>query len=194
MKNLFIRGPIRIGKSTYLRNYLNLYKNNTLGMCTQRILDEEKNIVGYQAEFINFQNLPHVNINFHNNLENIFIYNGQFDDAKIEYIIKKIEISLLLNKPSLIILDEIGGFELKNEKILNLLNTILSYDIPCVGTLKSYSQNKSSIFKVNYLEEYQNFCSLIESNGKILDVTHDTLYKIDNDLKILFKKYNFQTL
>lgn len=192
MKNLFVRGPIRIGKSTHIRNFINANTSNIIGMCGQRIIENQTDIVGYQAKFINLEPLPDVNVPDKNGLENIFIYKGKIDELVLEKTIMDIDEALSNNKPDIIILDETGGFELKNPNIMKSLSTILSYNIPCVGTIKAYNHSaaNNATFSKDYFEEYQAFSKLIENDGKILDVTQDTLDEIDMNLDILFKKYN----
>lgn len=192
-KNLFVRGPIRIGKSTHIRNFVNSRTDQIIGMCGQRMVENKMQIVGYQAEFIDFESLPDVDIPYCGQLENIFIYGGKVNEYVLENVIKKIEKALTVKKPSIIVLDETGGFELRNPVIMDALYAILSYDIPCIGTLKGYDSKdgrKNTAFTGRYLEQYQQFSDFIERRGKILDVTQDSLASIDVNLKALFNNYN----
>lgn len=189
MKNVFFRGPVRIGKSTYLRNTINNITKNTIGICSQRIIENDFDVLGYQARFICNDSLPNVNIlNSDIDCRNIFIYKNKSNDCILENILSKIENNIKLFKYSIIILDEIGGFEIKNDNIMNSLKYILSQNIVCTGILKDYN---SKIIKntpqFDYDKKYNTICDLIQENGEIVDVNSSNLDVITtyiNKLKI----------
>lgn len=188
MKNLFVRGPIQIGKSTSLRTFINEHPVKVTGMCGQRILKNETKVMGYQAKFIYNESLPSVNIMDAPHLENVFIYDGKVVDPKaLETVLKKVADSLEEQTPDLIILDEIGGFEFQNPAIMEIIHSIFSYHLPCVGTLKQYKKVPSEARKEHW-EEYQAFSSIIEEDGEILDVTKDALSLISTQIEDLYRE------
>ena len=186
MKNLFIRGPIRIGKSTRLRNIVNDSNLNIVGFSGQRIIDSKNIIKGYQARFMKNQKMPHVDVLHTSDLEDIFIFEKRKNGDILEKIFEDINNALNEESFDLIVLDEVGGFELKSKKAFSLLCDILKRDIPCVGTLKSYVNFNMGI---DYEDEYKDFENLIISNGKILDVDKNNLEIIDKELGKLLKFY-----
>jgi len=186
MKNLFIRGPIRIGKSTRLRNIVNDSNLNIVGFSGQRIIDGKNIIKGYQARFMKNQKMPQVDVLHTSDLEDIFIFEKRKNGDILEKIFEDINNALNEESFDLIVLDEVGGFELKSKKAFSLLCDILKRDVPCVGTLKSYVNFNMGI---DYEDEYKDFENLIISNGKILDVDKNNLEIIDKELGKLLKFY-----
>lgn len=191
IQHLFFRGPVRIGKSTHLRHCINAYTNQIIGMSGQRILDKNQSILGYQSLLIENTTLPQVNIQNTTQLPDVFIYKGKKNATILQAHLKYIKEQISQKKYQLIVLDEIGGFELKNETVLGYLKDILQQAIPCVGILKEYNpcpKPNNPSFQLDYWAEYQQLCKWIESNGKVIDVTASTLDYIDDNMSLLLNQ------
>jgi Predicted nucleotide kinase len=182
MRNLFIRGAIRIGKSTHLRDTLNSFSFHTIGLSTQRIIDNENNMKGYQGYLIKNKKMPQVNVLYTSKLKDIFIFEQRKNVGILERILADINAALDEEVFDLIVFDEIGGGELKSKKAFSLLHTILKRDIPCIGILKAYNHCQLGI---DYEDEYKEFESFILLGGKIMDVDKSNLKMIDDELRKL---------
>lgn len=151
MRHLFLEGPVRSGKSTLIRECLTPYRDEIGGFCCVRLIDDAGDIVGYRLA-----PAYHVTVDerYSAAAKNVFIEFGDdahcpkdaeglcgsgthtvtkhldvFDDASASYLKDT-------KGKQLMLLDEIGGFELKSEAFKNALYDLLGSGIPCIGVLK----------------------------------------------------------
>lgn len=151
-KHLFLEGPIQIGKSTLLRQLLTPYASQIAGFSSQRLTDISGDTIAFRIvpaqdfrltmpyeEAVNSDEfMPEV-------LQNSGVFRAIPKDGKRENyyeVFENIGLELLSNVSNkrLILLDEIGGIELKNEPFQNKLYDILNGDIPCIGVIKSHKK------------------------------------------------------
>lgn len=177
---LFFQGPVRIGKSTCLRNVINRKTTQICGFTVQRIL-HNGTITGYQAHVTHQEPLPLIELEHHPSLPNIFLSNGQKDIAVLEKTIAQTEECATHSK--LVVLDEIGGIELTSPLFVNSLFRLLSKGIPCIGIVKSREnlQHTASTFQLQqpYLQKHAQLLSLIQQNGSLHTITPSTLHSIE---------------
>lgn len=151
MKHLFLEGPVRTGKSTLIRECIASYRDEIGGFCCVRLLDDAGDIVGYRLAPAD--HVP-VDEKYSAGAENVFIEFGDdahcpedaegrcgsgthmvtkhlevFDDAGASYLADT-------EGKRLMLLDEIGGFELKSASFRDALYDLLGSGIPCIGVLK----------------------------------------------------------
>ncbi len=137
MKHLFLQAPIQAGKSTLLQDALNPYKRYIGGFISQRLKDKNGNTLGFRLA--DYAKSPPLTAIFDEDLTNIFMKRTPggasfemsiFEEAAIN-IIEKAKA-----EKKIILLDEIGGGELKSPLFSNYLDTLLRGNIPCIGVLK----------------------------------------------------------
>lgn len=160
MNNLFIEGPIQTGKSTTIRKVLKEAFGPELdgaaGFTSQRIIDAESRLLGFRlaqanagltvttdaALLIDEVGYPH--------LDNVFkwftssgprVDMSVFETAGIEYL-EDAFTRAKSGQARLVLLDEIGGHELKCDAFRRRLYELLDSDIPCVGVIKSPANTK----------------------------------------------------
>ena len=136
-KHLFLQAPIQAGKSTLLKEAMEPYREYIGGFVSQRLLDSELNTLGFRLA--DYAERPELTAAFSDGLSNIFLKRtageGRFDISVFEnQAIQILEEAKRTKK--IILLDEIGGGELKSDTFKNYLDGLLGGDIPCIGVLK----------------------------------------------------------
>lgn len=138
-KNFFLEGPVRQGKSTLIRECLKEFpelKVASAGFFTQRLLGEDNLPRGFRL-------LPAASSEplerpWETGLDGVFLsfINGE-KRADSEFYANTV---LDLLKPKgdtrLILMDEIGGFELENPELRSAFAGAINGNIPCMGVLK----------------------------------------------------------
>lgn len=154
-KHLFLEGDSGVGKSTLIRKLIAPHVDKLGGFSSQRLLDESGNTAAFR---IVPANDLHLALPYEDTPDTIFRtistdHRGQsfpevFDSEGVK----------LLNGSSgnkLILLDEIGGLELKCPAFKGKLFEILSGDTPCIGVIKQLkkaaSMDAGSITDQNHL-------------------------------------------
>ncbi len=137
-KHLFLQAPIQAGKSTLLKEAMEPYREYIGGFVSQRLLDRELNTLGFRLA--DYAERPELTAAFSDELSNIFLRRtageGRFDISVFEN--QAIEILEKARKTKrIILLDEIGGGELKSDIFKACLDGLLGGDIPCLGVLKA---------------------------------------------------------
>ncbi len=137
-KHLFLQAPIQAGKSTLLKEAMEPYREYIGGFVSQRLLDGELNTIGFRLA--DYAEHPELTAAFSDGLSNIFLKRtaneGRFDISVFEN--QAIEILERAGRTKkIILLDEIGGGELKSEVFRSCLYSLLDGDIPCLGVIKA---------------------------------------------------------
>jgi nucleoside-triphosphatase len=178
--HLFFQGPMRIGKSTCLREIINSSSYNICGFAVQRMMDKNQQAIGYQAAVLLREPVPPVDIEYQPSLPNVFLMNGKKDIGVLEQVITKVEQTAEKNKEiDFIVLDEIGGFELSSKVFMQSLTHILTMGIPCIGILK-FRKNLEHLESVmggqdTYSKEHAQLASCIQQNGRIRTIYENNL-------------------
>lgn len=156
---LFLEGPIQTGKSTLIKSALKKQfpAIKTGGFQSQRLVDENGTTVAFRmgcagdmpsddaAEYLQLS-------------EDKYGENGIFkymsDDGRMHVTERFFEIygvrilkDCLLERPELILLDEIGGHEMDCDEYRDMLYEVLSSGIPCIGVIKSVSNTEKMMKK-----------------------------------------------
>ena len=172
---LFLQGPVQIGKSTILRNALLPYENMVAGFAVQRLF-ENGAMCGFRSCALN-GTIPPVDGEYSAGLEGIFLYHGQYFPGILE---KSVSVALDTCKKEhckIILLDEIGGLELRSSTFMKPLQKILALGKPCVGVLKSHDNlaGTADRFKlpINILALRDKLQKQLEADGRVFTMTHE---------------------
>ena len=197
-KCLFLEGDIQIGKSTIiLENIKSSIPPNFVGgfMCQRLVENGETKAFCLTA----FDKVESTTVEYRADIPNIFLENICGKWIRNDDVFNNIGIEMLSNLSSkkIIVLDEIGGFELLAEQFRVILYEVLSRDIPVIGVLKS-NKNKSIMKKAveiddEYTALYQKLCVDIENifNGKILTACKDNMLYIQQEIKEFLAIYAY---
>jgi nucleoside-triphosphatase len=160
-KHMFLQGDIGVGKSTIIKNAILPHINEIGGCFTQRIFIGQR-YVGFALNSILDKQEYNVNryVKSLKDVENIFLYSD--DDGKWHSnsdVFLNCGISYLRRGCSfkkLIILDELGGIELKCVPFMNEVIRILDGDTSVLGVLKSRTNITKLQNKLKYNNENMN--------------------------------------
>ena len=130
----FLRGPIQIGKSTFLRRKVAELDISTAGLVTQKVFEGDKRR-GFEA--ISFQGQIPGREGQYKEGRRLFIVLGVYDEAVLAGKIKETVRFAREDSVQLIYLDEIGGPELEDDDITEDLLKIITSGKLVVGVLKS---------------------------------------------------------
>ena len=137
-KHLFLQAPVQAGKSTLLQEAMEPYREYIGGFVSQRLKDCNLNTLGFRLA--DYSVHPALTAAFSDELSDIFMKRtasetffrlSVFENRAIE-ILEKAK-----RTKKIILLDEIGGGELKSDIFKNYLDTLLLGNTPCLGVLKS---------------------------------------------------------
>lgn len=136
-KHLFLQAPVQSGKSTLLQEAMEPYRQYIGGFVSQRLKDEALNTVGFRLA--DYNEYPKLTAPFCDSLSDIFLKRTAdetfFDLSVFENRAIKIIEDTKKDK-KLILLDEIGGGELKSEIFRDYLYKLLGENNNCIGVLK----------------------------------------------------------
>lgn len=184
MMNLFLHGPIGVGKSTLLQEVMTPVVSSVCGMFTQRIQASGKTL-GYRAALINGAFLP-VETVFSPDLDGVFLMDGQRFAEKLDDLILQVERLIQSVGIRLVLLDEIGGIELMSGVFWDALSRILVSGKPCVGVYKSVDniRHMASVLNLGteYLERHEEMRQLICGNGTLIELTENNRESVRSDL------------
>lgn len=132
--HLFLEGPVKTGKSTFLRNCLHIYMDRIGGFSCQRLW-QDGSPCGYRLTPADETALD---AEFSPDLSGIFTCHTNQVSKKDPSVFETLGVSLLeeAEKKDLILLDEIGGSELLVPDFRKTLYRILNGPVPCIGVLK----------------------------------------------------------
>ncbi len=136
-KHLFLQAPVQAGKSTLLQDALNPYKEYIGGFVSQRLKDKDGNTLGFRLA--DYAASPELTAVFNDKLTNIFMKKTSAGSSFEMSVFEGIAIDILekaRKEKKIILLDEIGGGELKSPTFSSYLNILLKGNIPCIGVLK----------------------------------------------------------
>ena len=182
MKNIFITGDIRIGKSTVIKKVLDLLKDNygnnlNIGgyKCCRNIIIE-KRLTKYEFFLVSLRDLSSYKIienKVINNKDNVEIFTENFNlySQKLNDDFKNCH---------LIILDEVGYAESNSYEFIDSLNKVLDSNITVLGVLK-----KKNCSLINDIKKRDDLL-LLEVDKNNRDFIYKDIYKAILDL-LLFK-------
>ena len=175
--HLFLQGQFGIGKSSLLRKMLEPASSSIAGFVTQRLMKNGKKI-GHRALNIT-GSLPPLEAVYTPGQKGIFILKGQTDIPALEKAILQVEQDTINPGCKFILLDEIGGVELKSEAFMGSLLRIVSGDKPCIGVLKSAPNLAYAMSQLNLDNEYLRLHSRLEQiirlKGELISVTYENI-------------------
>lgn len=142
-KHLFLEADSGAGKSTLIRTLLRPHSDCIGGFSSQRLLDEG-------GETIAFRIVPaddlRLAVPFENTPETIFrTISKSHSSQSMPEVFGLAGIDILENcrGKKMILLDEIGGLELKDRAFKKKLFDILAGDTPCIGVIKQLNKAKA---------------------------------------------------
>ena len=135
-KHLFLEADSGAGKSTLIRKIIAPYIDKIGGFTSQRLQNENDETIAFRIVPANDLRLA---VPYENTPENIFrIITEDVRGLNKPEIFESEGLKFLTDNygKKLILLDEIGGIELRNDAFRNKLHEVLSGDIPCIGVIK----------------------------------------------------------
>lgn len=134
-KHLFITGPVQTGKSTLLMEAIAPYREYVGGFISQRLKDESGTTRAFRLA--DLSEGPSLTAPFDPELPDIFLTLGEDRHSDISvFETKGIDIILKTKEQSrILLLDEIGGIELRSEIFTEVLFDALA-TTSCIGVLK----------------------------------------------------------
>ena len=193
-KCLFLTGDMQTGKSTAILESIRPYPRNLIGgfMC-QRLINNGETKAFCLTEISSVKSAV---IEYKADIPNIFLENkcGKWERNDEVFDVKGAEMLSDISSSRLIILDEIGGFELLSEKFMEKIYDVLFGGTPVIGVIKS-NKNKSIMEKAvktddKYTELHRKLFSDIENNfgGKIVRTQKDNMVNVQNEIKDFLNK------
>lgn len=129
---------MQAGKSTLLQEAMEPYREYIGGFVSQRLKDSSLNTIGFRLA--DYSSEPALTAAFTEELSNIFLRHGS-DKSSFSLSVFENQAMEILEKArrskKIILLDEIGGGELKSDIFKNYLDRLLMGNVPCIGVLKA---------------------------------------------------------
>ena len=186
---LFLEGNIQIGKSTIILDNLrsNMIIEHTGGFLCQRLTENDKTRA---FRLIEAEKAETSDIKYKVNTPSVFLeeVSGKWIKRDEVFLTKGIEFLSDLSSRKLILLDEIGGFELLIDGFREKLYEVLLDNIPIIGVIKSV--NNSAIMKNtvkiddDYYAKYEELRSVITNiGGKIVKVNNNNIVSVSDEIK-----------
>lgn len=135
-KHLFLEAESGAGKSTLIRKLLAPHIDHVGGFTSQRLLNEAGETIAFRIVSVNDLRLA---TPYEDTPESIFRIVTEdvkglnkpeiFETEGLKYLTD-------IDGKKLILLDEIGGIELRNDAFREKLQEVLAGDIPCIGVMK----------------------------------------------------------
>ena len=151
MNNTFIEGPIQTGKSTFIRKILMEQFGPSLdgvfGFTSQRLTDSDGQLCGFRLAPADAPlsiaadpaEMDHVFKAF--TPDGTRVDMNVFETAGMRYMDEALA-AAQAGQAKMILLDEIGGHELKSEAFRLKLYELLDSEYPCIGVVKSPENTK----------------------------------------------------
>lgn len=133
--NLFLQGPVQLGKSTLIRQALHGREAAVAGFTVQRLYKNGHH-AGFSARAVAGQ-LPAVDEPYDENDPGLFIDHGRPNLAPLRGAMAAALPLCRDERCKLVVLDEIGGLELEDAPFMAGLNALLALGKPCTGVVKS---------------------------------------------------------
>ena len=191
-KILFLEGNIQSGKSTtILNNIKHLSKSDLGGFFCQRLTKEGETKA---FRLVSAGSTETLTLKYNSDLSDIFLEEvfGKWIKNEGVFLTKGFECLSCMVSKKLIILDEIGGFELFSDEFTVKIFEILKGDVPVLGVIKS--NNNGMIMKKTiglnneYWTRYEKLRCYIETlGGKILNINKINISDVDNEVKNFLK-------
>ena len=170
--HLFLEGERGVGKSTLLRTALESYGSILGGFAVERLHDRDDNTVGFRAISIDGE-LPPVDGRETDDERGIFLYKGESRPEILCSVLERVEVQASDPRCRLILLDEIGGIELGNAEVMDILTRLLSGEKPCIGVWKSRENLKGMLerrgLSGDYLMKHRLLEEKIRQRGRMLE-------------------------
>ncbi len=128
---------MQAGKSTLLQEAMEPYREYIGGFVSQRLKDSSLNTIGFRLA--DYSSEPALTATFTEELSNIFLRHGSDKSSFSLSVFENQAIDILeaaKASKQIILLDEIGGGELKSPVFKSYLDRLLMGSIPCLGVLK----------------------------------------------------------
>lgn len=128
---------MQAGKSTLLQEAMEPYREYIGGFVSQRLKDSSLNTIGFRLA--DYSSEPALTAAFTEALSNIFLRHGSDKSSFSLSVFENQAIDILeaaKASKQIILLDEIGGGELKSDIFKNYLDRLLMGNVPCIGVLK----------------------------------------------------------
>lgn len=128
---------MQAGKSTLLQEAMEPYREYIGGFVSQRLKDSSLNTIGFRLA--DYSSEPALTAAFTEELSNIFLRHGSDKSSFSLSVFENQAIDILeaaKASKQIILLDEIGGGELKSDIFKNYLDRLLMGNVPCIGVLK----------------------------------------------------------
>lgn len=188
MRHLFLQGDRDIGKSTIIREVVLPYIKDVGGFFTVKLY-KDKNKMGFAIRDIKDAKdyVLQTSIRDINQVQGLFMHKqkGKWCFNTDAFSTKALKNITEISNNKLIIMDEVGGLELKDLEFVRQLKLCLNGKVPLLGVLKS-QKNLTNLHKqTNYdidmfsLSEYMKE----KDNIEILTLTNDNRSEIQNKVK-----------
>ena len=178
--HLFLQGARQVGKSTLLRQAAAPYGKEIGGFTVQRLWRGDR-WAGFQAAVI-AGTLPPADIPDHGHREGVFLDDGVRYPERLAAVVERAAGMIRDPRCTLILLDEIGGAELRDPAVWEDYRAMLGTGKPCVGVFKS-SENLESMLHRQRLEDprlaellrarHAALERMLRAEGMLLTVTPD---------------------
>lgn len=166
--HFFIQGEPLLGKSYLLQHGIAVHALNIIGYTPQRLYDGA-DIVAYRAELIS-KNKPSLALDglYDPRKHNIFLdmKTRHKSISVLEDLIVQVSKAAAVLKPDLIMLDEVGGFEMESDQFASHLLALLD-SFPCIGVIKHHSRSMNHTQVRQAQTNYQLLTNKIEQGGHI---------------------------
>ena len=129
---------MQAGKSTLLQEAMEPYREYIGGFVSQRLKDSSLNTIGFRLA--DYSSEPALTAAFTEELSNIFLRHGSDKSSFSLSVFENQAIDILeaaKASKQIILLDEIGGGELKSDIFKNYMDRLLMGNVPCIGVLKA---------------------------------------------------------
>jgi len=192
-QSLFLEGPIQTGKSTIILNNLKSYMliEHAGGFLCQRLTEDGKTKA---FRLIETSSAETTEMKYCADIPDVFLeeVSGKWIKRDEVFKTKGIEILSDIHSKKLILLDEIGGFEILIDNFREKLYEALSSCIPVIGVIKSVNNGKIMKSAVgisnDYLAKYEKLRTFITNNGgRILNV-NSNIDSINEEIKLFLSK------
>lgn len=181
-KHLFLEADSGAGKSTLIRELITPYVDDIGGFSSQRLLDDNNETIAFRIVSADDLRLA---VPYEETPETIFrTISKDHSSMSMPGVFGSAGIDLLdsCDEKKLILLDEIGGLELKDQSFKDRLYELLAGDVPCIGVIKQLDKARSMNVSADAGEKPSSIASLNqELRRKMLE---------DLDCKILEFKRN----
>lgn len=143
IKNIFIAGLPKSGKTTLIKKVVSLYSSKIRGFYTEEIIGQKNERVGFKiVNTTNEEKIFAIKHNAKNIIPDYSLHKIQhykkydiFEDVLEEIAIEYIE-NFLTKKEFVIVIDEIGAMECLSKKFCSLVTKIISLQKPLIATLR----------------------------------------------------------